>query len=143
VVLNAMDAAAHGATVRTRAELVSGKPVGELWQLEIADHNRGSIAQVSARVLVNAAGPWVAELLQRVGRKSSAPVRLVKDSHIIVPRQFAHDRAYILRNADHRIFFAIPYERDFTLIGDGAGMGPDCRGRGVAALQAGAAPGPR
>jgi glycerol-3-phosphate dehydrogenase len=117
VVLNAMDAAAHGATVRTRAELVSGKPVADHWQLEIADHNRGTIEQVSARVLVNAAGPWVGELVQRLGRKSSAPVRLVKGSHIIVPRQFDHDRAYILQNADQRIVFAIPYERDFTLIG--------------------------
>jgi glycerol-3-phosphate dehydrogenase len=67
---------------------------------------------------VNAAGPWVAELLtERLGLPVDAPVRLVKGSHIIVPRLFTHDRAYIFQNADGRIVFAIPYEDDFTLIG--------------------------
>jgi glycerol-3-phosphate dehydrogenase len=117
VVLNAMDAAAHGATVRTRAELVSGTSADGAWRLEIADHNRGSREQVRARVLVNAAGPWVGQLLQRLQRTSKAPVRLVKGSHIIVSKLFEHERAYILQNDDGRIVFAIPYERDFTLIG--------------------------
>jgi glycerol-3-phosphate dehydrogenase len=117
VVLNAMDAAAHGATVRTRAELISGKPAHDVWHLEIADRNRGFSEQVKARVLVNAAGPWVGQLVQRLDRTSSAPVRLVKGSHIIVPRLFEHERAYILQNGDGRVVFAIPYERDFTLIG--------------------------
>jgi glycerol-3-phosphate dehydrogenase len=72
---------------------------------------------VRARVLVNAAGPWVGRLLQRLQHTSEPPVRLVKGSHIIVPKMFEHDRAYILQNDDRRIVFAIPYERDFTLIG--------------------------
>ena len=117
VVLNAMDAAAHGATVRTRAELVSGRRGADAWHLEIADRTRGTGEQVTARVLVNAAGPWVGKLLQRLQHTADAPVRLVKGSHVIVPRLFEHQRAYILQTGDGRIVFAIPYERDFTLIG--------------------------
>lgn len=117
VVLNAMDAAAHGATVRTRTELVSGEHLKGAWRLEVADHDWGSRDKVTARVLVNATGPWVGELLHRLERTSRAPVRLVKGSHIIVPKLFEHDKAYIFQNADRRVVFAIPYERDFTLIG--------------------------
>jgi glycerol-3-phosphate dehydrogenase len=117
VVLNAMDAAAHGATVRTRTELMSATRTAEAWQLNVADQERGTREQVKARVLVNAAGPWVGRLLQRLQHTSEPPVRLVKGSHIIVPRLFEHERAYILQNADGRIVFAIPYERDYTLIG--------------------------
>ena len=70
------------------------------------------------RALVNAAGPWVAEVLGGVVRANApAKVRLVQGSHIVVPRMFDHDRCYIFQNADGRIVFAIPYERDFTLIG--------------------------
>ena len=117
VVLNAMDAAAHGATVRTRTELVSASRSADAWHLEIADRTCGTREQVTAQVLVNAAGPWVGTLLQRLQHTADAPVRLVKGSHIIVPRLFEHERAYILQNDDGRIVFAIPYERDFTLIG--------------------------
>jgi glycerol-3-phosphate dehydrogenase len=74
--------------------------------------------EIAARIIVNAAGPWVGEVLSdRLGLPPDAPVRLVKGSHIVVPRLFKHDRAYIFQNADNRIVFAIPYERDFTLIG--------------------------
>ena len=74
--------------------------------------------EIAAKVLVNAAGPWVGEVMaERVGLPLDAPIRLVKGSHIVVPRLFAHDRAYIFQNADGRIVFAIPYEGDFTLIG--------------------------
>ena len=117
VVLNAMDAAAHGAMVRTRAELVSGRRSGDAWHLEIADRTHGTREVVTARMLVNAAGPWVGKLLQRLQNTADAPVRLVKGSHVIVPRLFEHERAYILQNDDGRIVFAIPYERGFTLIG--------------------------
>jgi glycerol-3-phosphate dehydrogenase len=117
VVLNAMDAATHGATVRTRAELVSAQRSAEAWHLKIAEDGRSTHEEVSARALVNAAGPWVGELLQRLQHTAEPKVRLVKGSHIIVPRLFEHDRAYILQNDDGRIVFAIPYERDFTLIG--------------------------
>jgi glycerol-3-phosphate dehydrogenase len=73
---------------------------------------------VTARVLVNAAGPWVATAAEQIIRRSpSVPVRLVKGSHIIVPRMFEHEHAYIFQGGDGRVVFAIPYERDFTLIG--------------------------
>ena len=73
---------------------------------------------VAARALVNAAGPWISEVMaRRVGADARSPLRLVKGSHIVVPKLFDHDRAYIFQNADRRIVFAIPYEQDFTLIG--------------------------
>ena len=78
----------------------------------------GQSSTVAARVLVNAAGPWVGDVLQSVLHTNNpAPVRLVKGSHIVVRKLFDHDRAYIFQNADGRIIFAIPYERDFTLLG--------------------------
>ncbi|MBN8511019.1 MAG: glycerol-3-phosphate dehydrogenase, partial [Burkholderiales bacterium] len=73
---------------------------------------------VAARALVNATGPWAAAWLRTaLGRGAPKPLRLVKGSHIVVPRLFTHDRAYILQGADRRIVFAIPYEGEFTLIG--------------------------
>src|SRR5205085_4045434 len=79
---------------------------------------RGQREEVRARVLVNAAGPWIGQVAETVIRLPvKTPVRLVKGSHIVVRRLFEHDRAYIFQNADGRVLFAIPYERDFTLIG--------------------------
>ncbi len=87
------------------------------WKVEL-DGNGGAPATLRARALVNAAGPWAAQLLRRaLGRTSTKALRLVKGSHIVVPRLFAHDHAYIFQNADGRIIFAIPYEQRFTLIG--------------------------
>jgi len=118
VVLNAVDAAARGADVRSRTELTDARRVDGHWRLDLSDARTGVPEQVAARTLVNAAGPWVADVIrQRIGTNATAGVRLVKGSHIVVPRLFAHDRAYIFQNADGRIVFAIPYERDFTLIG--------------------------
>ena len=118
VVLNALDAAERGATVRTRTECVSARPDGENWRVELADHERGAHYVVEARTLVNATGPWVNEILsERLGRNLRKRVRMVKGSHIVVPRIFDHDHPYIFQNMDGRIVFAIPYENDFTLIG--------------------------
>ncbi|HEY7458548.1 MAG TPA: glycerol-3-phosphate dehydrogenase [Xanthobacteraceae bacterium] len=117
VVLNAVDAAEHGAIISTRTELASARRDGTLWHLDLMDNARRRSRRVAARALVNAAGPWVADVARRVGHAPHAPMRLVKGSHIVVPRSFAHDRAYIFQNADGRVVFAIPYEHDFTLIG--------------------------
>ncbi len=118
VVLNAMDAASRGASIETRTEMLKAERRGGLWVVTVRDAAKGTTRQVSARTLVNAAGPWVAEVTtERLGLPVNAPVRLVKGSHIIVPNLFGHDRAYIFQNADGRIVFAIPYERNFTLIG--------------------------
>ncbi len=118
VVLNAMDAAARGAVIETRTEMVKAERRAGGWRVTLRDTETGALGEIGAKVLVNAAGPWVGEVLSdRLGLLPEAPVRLVKGSHIVVPRLFQHDRAYIFQNADGRIVFAIPYERDFTLIG--------------------------
>lgn len=118
VVLNAIDAAERGADVRVGTELVSAERGDNAWQLKLRDNHTGVETSASAKVVVNAGGPWVADVLgTRMGINSSGNVRLVKGSHIVVPRIADHDRAYIFQGADRRIIFAIPYENDFTLIG--------------------------
>ena len=118
VVLNALDAARRGADIRVRTEVVSAVREHDHWRLEIRDKQTGRNATVRARALVNASGPWISEVIgQRIGGSAQSRTRLVKGSHIVVPKLFAHARAYIFQNADRRIIFAIPYERDFTLIG--------------------------
>ncbi|MBL8701182.1 MAG: glycerol-3-phosphate dehydrogenase [Alphaproteobacteria bacterium] len=118
VALNARDAADRGAVIRTRHRAVAAAREGDGWTLTVEDRATGGATTVRARALVNAAGPWVQDVLaQRLGCASHARVRLVQGSHIVVPKLFDHDRAYILQNTDGRIVFAIPYERDFTLIG--------------------------
>jgi glycerol-3-phosphate dehydrogenase len=115
VVLNAVDAAERGAVIRTRTRCVRAERSDE-WRLILTDHGRRD--EASARVLVNAAGPWagfVAENVLRVQEPSR--LRLVKGSHIVVPRMFPHDRGYVLQSADGRVVFVLPFERDFTLIG--------------------------
>jgi glycerol-3-phosphate dehydrogenase len=122
VVLNALDAQARGATVltRTRCTAAQRSATGWLVTLQSAD---GRTHQVQARALVNAAGPWAESFLRgtarAVGQEALATksLRLVKGSHIVVPKCFEHDHAYIFQNPDKRIIFAIPYEQDFTLIG--------------------------
>lgn len=115
VVLNARDAADRGAEVRVRTRCVSAERTDGVWRLTLAGERAG---EARARVLVNAAGPWVAEFLTRGARLNApAKVRLVKGSHIVVRRLWDGPHAYIVQNADGRICFAIPYEGDFTLIG--------------------------
>lgn len=111
VVLNARDAADRGAEVRTRCEVTALAREGGLWRIEAAGES------FTARAVVNAAGPRVLELLGRAGEPSSQRMRLVRGSHIVVRKLFAHDYAYFFQLPDGRIFFAIPYEQDFTLIG--------------------------
>jgi glycerol-3-phosphate dehydrogenase len=118
VVLNAVDAARLGADIRTRTEILTARRSGGLWHIEAENKLTGNRETVTARLLVNAAGPWIADVIShRIVSEARAHTRLVKGSHIVVPRIFAHDRAYIFQNRDRRIIFAIPYEGDFTLIG--------------------------
>lgn len=117
VVLNAMDAAEKGAQIHTRTRCESLGRQGDRWNATLRRQD-GHALQVRARCVVNAAGPWVAQFLGESAHvRSSKSVRLVKGSHIVVKKLFDHDHAYIFQNADGRIVFAIPYERDFTLIG--------------------------
>ena len=111
VVLNARDAADHGAEICTRTELVSARRDGDVWTAKLGDG-----PEVRARALVNAGGPWIAEVAQRLGVNGKAGVRLVRGSHIIVPRLFEGTHAYILQQPDRRIVFAIPYQ-GHTLVG--------------------------
>ena len=118
VVLNARDAADKGATIAPRTSCVSARREGEAWVLDVRDHASGGVRTIRARALVNAAGPWVSDVAAGViGSNARTGVRLVQGSHIVVPRLYEHDSCYIFQNADNRIFFLIPYERDFTLIG--------------------------
>lgn len=118
VALNARDAADRGTDIVTRTRCVAARRKDGAWRLTLEDQRNRSRFEITARALVNAAGPWVADVVQGVvGLNSPSPTRLVKGSHIVVERLFDHDRAYIFQNADGRICFAIPYERDFTLIG--------------------------
>ncbi len=118
VVLNAADAAAHGARVLTRTKLTAARREGALWHATLTDLASEAVSTVQARMLVNAAGPWVADIAAgALGRNSTRGVRLVKGSHIVIPRLYDGDHAYILQNPDRRIVFAIPYENRFTLIG--------------------------
>ncbi len=117
VVLNAVDAANRGATVLTRCACTRLERSGSGWQATLQPAGTDP-RTVRARALVNAAGPWAAQFLaQQAGLPRAHALRLVKGSHIVVPRLFAHDHAYIFQNADQRIIFAIPYEGAFTLIG--------------------------
>ena len=117
VVLNAMDAQERGARILTRTKLQSAHREAGVWQATLIKDQQTEI-QVSARAIVNAAGPWATDLLhQQLHQTARNDVRLVKGSHIIVKKMFEHDHAYIFQNPDKRIIFAIPYEQEFTLIG--------------------------
>ena len=138
VVLNAMDAAARGATVLTRCACIDAQRGADAWQVTLRSEGGecakdgscgnggnggnfgkgGTTRTLRARALVNAAGPWAAQFLAEHAHAPRSPaLRLVKGSHIVVRKLFDHDHAYIFQNPDKRIIFAIPYEGEFTLIG--------------------------
>ena len=118
VVLNARDAADLGAVIAPRTRCVNGKREGGLWTLTLVDELTGRLSKITARTLVNAAGPWVNEVLRSVlETPPPAAIRLVKGSHVVVRRLFEHDKCYIFQNIDRRVLFVMPFERDYTLIG--------------------------
>ncbi len=125
VVLNALDAQAHGAAIFTRTTCTGLQRSATHWQARLRGAD-GREHGLRARAVVNAAGPWAEHFLRQVASTAAMPgspplarrsLRLVRGSHIVVPRCFEHEHAYIFQNDDRRIIFAIPYERDFTLIG--------------------------
>ncbi len=118
VVLNAMDVAALRGDIRVRTQCTAAHRENGIWRLETEDTNTGKKDEIQAKVLVNATGPWLDEFLTHTSHKESCDhVRMIKGSHIVVKKVCEHDRAYIFQNADGRIVFAIPYEREYTLIG--------------------------
>lgn len=118
VVLNARDAADRGARIMARTRVVSARREGGRWAIEFENTATGARETIRARMLVNAAGPWVDRVLsEAVGNNDVRNVRLVQGSHIVVKKKFDDPRAYFFQNPDGRIMFAIPYQDEFTLIG--------------------------
>ena len=118
VILNARDAEARGATILPRQKVVAAEVEDGAWRVTLQEAETGAKRQVTAKMLVNAAGPWVGDVLRGTLRSNAASgVRLVRGSHIVTRRLFDHDKCYFFQGRDGRIIFAIPYETDFTLIG--------------------------
>ncbi len=119
VILNLRSAQAHGADIRprTKASRAVLNKEGD-WSVELGSSHDNDTTEITASVVVNAAGPWIDEVLGSVfGVNDVSNVRLVRGSHVVIRKKFDHDRAYIFQNSDERVIFAIPYEGDFTLIG--------------------------
>ncbi len=118
VVLNARDAADRGALIMPRTKVIAARRENDLWTIDAVDTASGQPSSFQARMLVNAAGPWVDHVIHSaIGQNEAHHVRLVQGSHIVVRKKFNDPRAYFFQNPDNRIIFAIPYEQDFTLIG--------------------------
>ena len=116
VVLNAIDAQQRGAQILTRTRFTSARRTSVGWEAQVSIG--GNTQTVQTKAIVNAAGPWVAEVLSRLPHRDTAHgVRLIKGSHIVVPRLYDGNHAFMLQNSDRRIVFAIPYEDHFTLVG--------------------------
>ncbi len=118
VALNARDAEARGARILTRTKLVGAEANDGVWIATLQDMETGDRTTRRAKMLVNAGGPWVADVIHdKLSRDSADNVRLVRGSHIVTRKLFEHEKAYFFQGSDGRIIFAIPYETDFTLIG--------------------------
>ncbi|AUQ57761.1 aerobic glycerol-3-phosphate dehydrogenase GlpD [Phaeobacter inhibens] len=126
VVLNARDAESRGAEIMTRTKVTGATRNADHWVIDLEDITKGETSQRRAKMLVNAGGPWVADVLrQKLGQNSRESVRLVRGSHIVVPKLYDHGRCYFFQGTDGRIIFAIPYEEDYTLIGTTDADHPD------------------
>ena len=118
VILNARDAEQRGATLMPRQKVISADVQEGVWRVKMVNTVNGAKREVTARMMVNAAGPWVADVLRGTLKSNQQDgIRLVRGSHIVTKRLFDHDKCYFFQGADGRIIFAIPYETDFTLIG--------------------------
>lgn len=118
VVLNALDAAQRGADIRPRTVFVSAKRSAEQWQVQLIDQGSQQSATITAKGLINAAGPWVNKVIDTVDEvESKRKVRLVKGSHLVVQKFWTGDHAYLVQNHDKRVIFINPYEDDKALIG--------------------------
>jgi glycerol-3-phosphate dehydrogenase len=118
VVLNAKDAEVRGAEILNRTKVIALRQHADHWDIEVENQLTGEKRLIKSRMVVNAAGPWVDKVLNDGFRNTNKHnVRLVQGSHIVIRKKFEDKRAYFFQNPDNRIFFAIPYETDFTLIG--------------------------
>lgn len=118
VILNAQDAAARGANILTRTEMLSAHALPDRWQVLVRNVTDGSEAELFGRMIVNATGPWANDLHRKLtGSDLSVRLHRSKGSHIVVQKTFAPDTGYMFQNADGRVVFALPFARDYTLIG--------------------------
>jgi glycerol-3-phosphate dehydrogenase len=118
VIANARAAAALGARIMVRTECLGARIVDGVWQTDLEDRNSGARTTVRARALINVAGPWVAQVRNSIAASGAGrPVRLIKGSHIVVPRVHDGEHALILQNDDGRVIFVIPFEGQYSLIG--------------------------
>ncbi|WP_017446021.1 glycerol-3-phosphate dehydrogenase [Gayadomonas joobiniege] len=118
VVLNAQQAHIHGAEILPRHKCIKARHDGQHWFVELENQIKQSLRCVKSKVVVNAAGPWVEDLfIESFDKKPPRKIRLVKGSHIVVPKLHDQSQAYILQNQDKRIVFVLPFEDDFSLIG--------------------------
>ena len=117
-ILNAVDAKKFGAHISTRTFVNKIKQIDNIWEIQTINSLTGESQAVKAKVVINATGPWVDTFLKDSYQKSSANnIRLVKGSHVVLKKMFEHDYSYIFQNEDGRVFFAIPWENEFTFIG--------------------------
>jgi glycerol-3-phosphate dehydrogenase len=117
VVLNAMDAAERGATVRTRTRVTHARDTGGAWEIHCQEQGSGTADVIRSRALVNAAGAWVNEVLGVAQVPSLQRLRLVQGSHLILRKLYEGEQAYLLQGTDRRVVFMIPYQQQFTLVG--------------------------
>ena len=118
VVCCAQEAQKHGANILPRTKVSSARRDNDLWLIDIENMQTGEARSISSKALVNAAGPWVSRLFgEALHTPAPKEIRMVKGSHMVVPKIYDHEDAYILQNEDNRIVFVIPYEDDFSLIG--------------------------
>ncbi len=118
VILNAMSARHHGANILPQSDCVEAVREKDHWVVKIKNNVTQQVTTERCKMLVNAAGPWVGDLFKNViAAKATKNIRLIKGSHIVVPKIHNNEQAYILQNEDQRIVFVIPYENDFSLIG--------------------------
>ncbi|MEP0941708.1 MAG: glycerol-3-phosphate dehydrogenase [Rhizobiaceae bacterium] len=118
VILNALDAQEKGAQINVGDECINARREGNVWMIETRNKKSGKVSKSTADMIINAAGPWIDQVLGKsFGQNDARNVRMVQGSHIVVPKLYDHDNCYIFQNADERIIFAIPYTHDTTLIG--------------------------
>ena len=116
-VLNAIAASEHGASILTQTKLIAAQSSDNIWRLTLLDNVSGQTFEVKSKSLVNAAGPWIDNITEQIEQEYHQHIRLVKGSHIVVPRIYEGEQAYILQNTDQRIVFVLPFEQDYSLIG--------------------------
>lgn len=118
VVLNALDASERSANILTQSACTKAERIDGIWRIQVTDRTSGQKREVRARALVNAAGPWVNDVIDTVAKLSSSRnVRLVKGSHIVVKKFWQGEQAYLVQNNDKRVIFVNPYEEQYALIG--------------------------